>query len=127
MSSIEEMKFDLSFIEIPVNISGTKYILREASSDIASKYRKFIMDQKRSDGDGYKSGLADAEPLLVSMCLFTEEGKSVPVETIKKWPERIQKQLFFKARDMSALNETGNSEEDSDLKKLKQSLESGSA
>lgn len=125
--SIEEMKFDLSFVEIPIDISGTKYTLREASSDIASKYRKFIMDQKKSDGDGYKSGLADAEPLLVSMCLFDSEGKGVSVDTIKKWPERIQKALFFKARDMSSLNETGKSDEDADLKKLKESLGSGSA
>jgi hypothetical protein len=58
-------------------------------------------------------GLADAEPLLVSLCLFEalRDGsgnpvseRNVPLVTVKSWPNRVQKRLFDWVREKSDLN-----------------------
>lgn len=99
---------DLAPIEVPCTIGGKKYTLREASGDAACKYRNALLKATKLGTDGKPTsidGMADAEPLLVSLCLFTAENTAVPVQVVRSWPQRIQKRLFDEAKRISQLDE----------------------
>lgn len=103
----DEMVFDsLEPKVVPVRIGGAKYTLREASGDAAVRWRNAILKTTRIT-DGKPSGIdgmADTEPLLVSLCLFDEGGKNVPITTVRGWPQRVQSALFAKVKEISGLN-----------------------
>lgn len=114
---IDELNFDdLTPIELPVSVAGKRYVLREATEAAACQWRNAMMQATELGSDGKPTrvrNLADTEPLLVSLCLFTaEEGKPVPVATIKGWPARVVKRLFEKVKDVSDLDEKGKKEPD---------------
>lgn len=98
---LKELDFnDLSVVEIKIPISGESYVLREASGDAACKYRNSMLACTQLGPEGKPSsvrGMADCEPLLVSMCLFKvdEKGNMIPVPIVKvrSWPDRVQKKL----------------------------------
>lgn len=118
----EALVFALDIVEIPVEIGGRKYVLREADGHTAAKYRDTItksvkMTRGQVSGIG---GIAEAEPLLVSMCLFAEDDeggytRKISLDTVKRWPSRIVKSLFTKAQEISGLKE-----EDDSLEGLKE-------
>jgi hypothetical protein len=56
-------------------------------------------------------GLANVEPLLVSLCLFRENGAPVLLATVRSWPARVVKSLFEKAKEISDLGEERKEEE----------------
>lgn len=111
-----EFDFDnLVSAEIPVKVAGSSYTLKEASGKAAGTYRNACMAAITIGPTGKATAmknLADVEPLLVSLCLFDENGRNVPLSTITAWPARIQKALFNKAKEISELEEV------SDEKKL---------
>ena len=93
----------------PVYIGDAVYTLKEASIGAATKYRNALLDCATIGPDGKPSkfsGMADVEPLLVSLCLFDSEGSPVPLDAINRWPSRIVKQLFDRVKDISDLDET---------------------
>ncbi len=99
---------DLSIIELPVQVGENSYTLREANEATAVKWRNATMAAARfRDGSisGF-SGIADSEPLLVSLCLFDKDNKNVHIDTVKEWPARIVKTMFEKAKEISELGET---------------------
>jgi Asp-tRNA(Asn)/Glu-tRNA(Gln) amidotransferase C subunit len=134
MPRLEEVIFDdLEPIEVPYRIDGTLYVLREASGDAAVKYRNACMRAARfSEGKiAGIEGAADAEPLLVSLCLYKadkdgnvpvdRQGNAdprwlVPAQTIKRWPQRVQKALFAKVKAISRLEEDDTETEESLLR-----------
>jgi hypothetical protein len=109
---------DLEPQQVKVKIKDKHYHLREASADAAVKFRNATLKAaKMSDGKVVgMENLADAEPLLVSLCLY-KAGKDeelvlapdgnpdsrqlVPQQTIRGWPDRTQKVLFDKIKEMS--------------------------
>lgn len=104
---------DLATIEITKNIGGKTYVIREASGDAACRYRNAQSKAlKYNDGKVVASeGLADVDPLLVSMCLFeitgpkgAEKYTPVPVAQIRAWPHRVQKYLVEKVKSISGLD-----------------------
>lgn len=108
------MVHDLDFGSLEntdVKVTGPdkkKYVLREATGAVAAKYRNACMACMKLTPDGKSAGiqgLADVEPLLVSMCLFTEEGSSVELSLIKAWPAKVVKKLFETAQEISDLKE----------------------
>ena len=114
---MDEFDFgDLAPKEIPVKVGAKEYVLREPSGDAAVKYRNAVMKSTKFTAEGKPTGidgLADAEPLLVALCLF-EKGKDkdgnamftkVSVDMVRAWPARIQKKLFAKAQEMGDLLE----------------------
>ena len=113
MNKMDELNFDsLSLIEVPVTIEGKRYVLREASGDVACKYRNALMTGTQMEGKRVTKigSMADAEPLLVAKCLFEvgedELGrKAVNVGTVITWPNRIIKRLFKKVQEISDLKE----------------------
>lgn len=105
---------DLTPIEIPVKIGSKSYVLREASGDVACRYRNKLLQSTRfSDGKPSSiEGMADAEPLLISLCLwekYDDKGatkeRPVLLQEVRSWPSKIQKKLFDTAKRISELDE----------------------
>jgi hypothetical protein len=109
--------------EVPVVIGSVRYVLREASEDAACKFRNALLRCTRPGPDGRPTtydGVADTEPLLVSLCLYAaDEGGRVrpdrdgrpdprhlvPLATVRSWPARVVKALAAKAQEISGLGE----------------------
>ena len=106
---------DLTPIERPVSIGQKKYILREASEGAACQYRNATLKGARmADGKIVgMDGVADAEPLLVSLCLhpvgpndkirLDTSGNPVPTDLriIRAWPPRVVRALFDTLKEIS--------------------------
>ena len=104
---------DLTVREEPVEIGDKKYLLKEANGDASARYRNFLFSQTKL-GPGGKpqsiGSMADAEPLLVSLCLWEpgekeNQCKRVDLALVKSWPSRVVKALYNKAKEMSDLDE----------------------
>ena len=71
-----------------------------------------IACSKMSDGkiSGIK-GLPDTEPKLIAMCLFwncpgeEKHNKNVNEDKIKSWPQRVQKALYARVKQISEMND----------------------
>lgn len=120
----EQQSFDFDDItpqERPVNIGGRRYLVREASEGVATRYRNAVMRAgKMADGVVVGiEGLADAEPLLVSLCMFEvmtgngdgqEPYRPVLLKTVRDWPARVVKPIFEWIKLVSALDEAETKE-----------------
>lgn len=108
---------DLEPIEIPVKYRGKMYILKEPTGDVVAKWRNTVLKcTKLTDGKPSQiDGLADSEPLLVSMCLFERQesgrggtgwvDKQVPVNVIRGWQAQVVKRLFDECKRIGQLDE----------------------
>lgn len=123
---------DLEPVEIPVGIRGVKYILREASSADARKWRNSILSSTKIV-DGKVAGVgnvADSESLLVSLCLFPTDAfgkrmdKPVPLQYILELPNRLVKPLFEEAKRISDLDEKPDTKQElvAKIKELQEKL-----
>ena len=107
----------LTPIEIPI---GDQYVLREASEDVAKRFRNRTMAGAKVDSDGNITrsldGMADLEPLLVAGCLFKKNPKQkdnggpvfdVPVSDaeVGRMPARFVRKLFVRAKEISGIDE----------------------
>ncbi len=112
----DELNFDLEFVVIPVTIGGVKYELREANGDATCRWRNSILNKTKLNDAGKAESIhniADTEPILVSLCLFPlGKKKNVPVETVRSWPNRVQKKLFEKIKEISELDEDEETKEE---------------
>lgn len=110
---------DLSVIEIPVSIDGKQYFLREADGEAEAKFRNALMEGVEIGPEGKPvrvRGSADAEPLLVHLCLWDKaypEGRRVPLDRVKAWPSRVVRKLFNKAKEISEIQTTSDKEDPS--------------
>lgn len=115
------MDFDLNFDdlapkEIPASIGGKKYILRQASEGAAVAYRNAALKAaKMVDGKIVgMDGVANAEPLLVSMCIHPLDhntGKPrllpsgdpapTPLATVMSWLPHVVTKLFATIKEIS--------------------------
>lgn len=91
---------------MPVTLAGKKYMLREPSGDAAVRYRNLAAKAaKMVDGKVVGvDGIADAEPYLVSCCLFevTDRGETpVSLHTIRSWVGSVQKRLFAEVKELA--------------------------
>lgn len=106
------MEYDLSVREEFLTIGKVDYILREASGEAGTKYRNADSACYEYGPNGNISkvtGLAETGPLLVSLCLFERVGnKPVPIEQIKAWPDRVQQDLFRRAKELSNFDQPVN-------------------
>lgn len=131
---------DLSVKELNVKVGENTYVLREADGDAACKYRNAKMACLSMSDDGKllaKDGMADIEPLLVSLCMrqISSTGvlapSTVPIETVRSWPARILEALYDKAVEISNLGTSKNKEEeaktDDQLKKPQTDTMGGSS
>lgn len=105
----ECLNFDLTLVEVPVTIGTDKYILREASGKAACIYRNAMFGHTTLGPEGNPvsfKGMADIEPLLVSLCLFKADTNSpVTLDKVRELPSRIVTSLHNKAKEISNLSE----------------------
>jgi hypothetical protein len=121
---------DLQPIEIAFPIQGKPYVLREASGDAVTKHRSVMLRALKMGANGRPVGIdasaADAEALLVSLCLYDADEQGhlrldkngnpdgrymVSIPRVKAWPARVQKALFNKIREISDMDESKDSPE----------------
>lgn len=113
--NLEPMEFKLERLVVPVKLidpetnKADNYELREATGADATKFRDFIVQRTKLGPNGKPQSMgaiAGSEPMLVSMCLFYgDTNKNVPENVVRKWPARIQKELFQRAKEISGLKE----------------------
>lgn len=94
------MSFDFSEYKIreePVTLpDGKKFIMREPSGAAEIAYRKELFGATTVNDNGqveFVKALADAEPMLVSLCLFAEDGSHPTVEYTAAIPNTVFKKL----------------------------------
>ncbi len=101
---------DLAPVSVPVTIGKKKCLLREASGDAACQYRNLLTAAARmNDGKVVgMHGVADAEPLLVSLCLFElydlkgeQKERRFLLSEIRGWRSSVQRALFDKIKEIS--------------------------
>lgn len=123
----EEFDFDgLEMKSFPVKFKGRKYILVEASGGTVAKYRTAMLGgalmEKSTAGNVKVSGmggLAEAELVLLAgcLCFADDQGNpvevktgvysTVPIETLRAWPNRVLEPLAARAKEISAIDEKG--------------------
>lgn len=101
--------------QVDVTIEGRAHLLKEASEAASVRWRNAQVGSARIGADGKINrigDIADAEPLLLSDCLFEKSGegvnpplKPVPVATIRSWPSRVVKPLVEWVMRSSGLEE----------------------
>lgn len=99
-----EVNGDFDFDTLPrkekrVKYQKKHYILKEASEDARMKYEGHNYKSMQQDGDGLRvvptEYLPQGESLLVSMCLFDEDGtKLIPLSVIRTWPHHVIDTMF---------------------------------
>lgn len=112
MQEIVYTEEELNPREIPVSIGKEKYTLREASGEAAIRYRNACLACTTLGESGSPQtirNLANVEPLLVHLCLWEKDAqgneRNVPESKIRAMPNRIQKDLFQTAKEISHLVE----------------------
>lgn len=123
--STEAMVYDnIIPIEVPVKVGLDSYILLEANGEAVVKWRNMLLKGTKIGTNGRPSSIetvAEAEPYLVSLCLYYADKSTgsvplnkdgdpdpkflVPIQRIKKWPNRIQTDLFKRIKEISHLDE----------------------
>jgi hypothetical protein len=87
--------------EIPVRLGGKAYTLRELTEGAHVIYRSAMLRGAKFDEQGKPrvlEGVPETVPLLVSLCLFDEENRPVPLATVKSWPKRVVQTLYNRAQ-----------------------------
>lgn len=114
----DELVFEsLDRVEKKVRIGDHNYYLREATGKAAQIFQDAQLRAMKFNAQGKSTGfdgLAQSELLLVSLCLFDDGDKPVPLEQIQNWPSRVTRVLYEQARLMSGLQEKKSA---ADLKK----------
>lgn len=99
---------DITPQSIPVKVGGNDYTLWEASADAACRYRnKHFGAARYEDGKLSRIGdIADADITLLAACLLSDGTKQpVPLDVVKKWPERITKPLVQWVKEHSDMDD----------------------
>lgn len=110
---LTEMVFDSPDpVVMPVRIGKLSGFLHEASAGDVVKYRDEVARAGKFGDDGrvdWNTSLAKAELTLVCCCLrLTADGGSPPLATMEQlsgWSNRVQKALFAKVGEISALDD----------------------
>ncbi len=90
---------------------GENYTLKEANGRAAKIYNNArIAGVTLGDSGKAESitGIGDLEPLLVSLCLFGDEGRPIQQAVVEKWSYQVVKKLHDKIKEVSNLDEQEN-------------------
>ena len=109
-------ELDFSTVEIKevpvVSPDGKHYTLREASGKTAKDHRNGLLASTQfaqNDDGSYKaiglSETASLESKFVAGCLWNESGKNPSYITVEGWPDRVQRKLYRKAKEISEVLE----------------------
>ena len=103
----EPIEFVTTRRGVQVKVDQVSYMLWEATGADASRFVNAKAKAIRVLGPGsvQPGDVGDLAPLLVSLCLKTEDGKAVSASTIGAWPGHIQDRLYQRALDLSGLRD----------------------
>lgn len=118
----EVMEFeDEELLEVLVKIGANRYILQEANGDVVVQHRNAILAYTKYNSDGginSLSGVASAEPLLISKCLYRTvpvdkdkpdgpvvKGNLAGLEFVNNLRHRTMKSLFNRLKEISGMND----------------------
>lgn len=112
---------DEELVEVPVKIGANRYILQEANGDVVVQHRNAVLAYTRYNDQGNIasiSGIASAEPLLISKCLYTTipadkanpegpviKSKLAGLEFVNNLRHRTMKKLFNRIKEISDMND----------------------
>lgn len=112
----DELCYDLSEKIVTVRIKNkdgttTRYELHEATEEVVVKWRDRAMRQARVTSTGKKrvnvqmGDSSEGDAFLISQCLFNrEDGRSVGLGTVLKWPSRVVKPIHRKLIEISEID-----------------------
>lgn len=120
--NVEALEFDSEdLVEVPVIIGDKRLILQEANGDIVVQHRNAVLAYTKYNSEGNIasiSGIASAEPLLISKCLYTTvpvdkdapegpvvKGKLIGLEFVNGLRHRTMKKLFNRLKEISDMND----------------------
>lgn len=120
--NVEVMEFeDEELAEVQVKIGANRYILQEANGDVVVQHRNAVLAYTRYNDQGgiaSISGIASAEPLLISKCLYTTmpvdkdkpdgpvvKSKLAGLEFVNNLRHRTMKKLFNRIKEISDMND----------------------
>ena len=113
------MKFSLKLEEVPVKITDVNgvekfYVLKELDGVGKSTFLDDFTKRAIRDANGnITKNLKEVKGFqegLITLCLFDESNKSVPVEVIEKYPSGVIEDLFEAAQTLSGLTKKAEEE-----------------
>lgn len=110
----EIVKYDLTLKELPVEIGGQQYTLKELDGVMRDAYLTDMASRMGQDKQGRPTGLKNFNGLqaaLLGRCLYNSEDKLVDKNTINRWPASVVAGLFEQAQELSALGKEPGEEE----------------
>ena len=114
-----ELKFQTTLKEVPVEIDGMNYVIRELNGLLLSAYRKGAGgDVTLVDGKATISNLniQDPELRLLSCCIYDEKGILVPKNVINSWPATVLDGLYDAASKLSGLDKESREKQEAEAK-----------
>lgn len=99
--------------EKPFEYDKKQFVLVEADGEVTARYKAQVYaNSVVVDGKFVpKSGMADVEAFLVSLCVFEIDPqahggrKAVTIKEVKSWPGRMVKKLFQAAKKLSQMGD----------------------
>lgn len=107
------LKFSLKLKEVPVDLDGASYFLRELTgANRAAFLERAATAQKKASSDSvdYKEA-SSLELYLVSLSLYDSAGALVPTDKLGTWPGSVIDSLSTAATELSALGTDKEDEE----------------
>ena len=111
VEALEGKKFSKSLKEIPFEIDGESYVLRELKSKERDAY---MNDQSKrivslSNGTSKIKDFAGIQVDLLGKCIY-KDGSEKPVlkAELQEWPSNLQQELFDAAIEMNGLSESAD-------------------
>lgn len=110
----DPIKFELFGKEQDVMIGDCAYKIKELSAAQVAKWKNLQSKNIRTDIQGRPAGfktLDGFESSLISLCLYDENGRLVPAQTINEWPSSTVTPLFKLCLKINGLDEDAETRE----------------
>ena len=119
---MEKLSFSLKLEEIPIeliDVDGVKHdcVMRGLDGAGRDSYLNNMGGRMKFNAAGKTEGLSDYKNLqsgLLTLCLFDETGKNIPLATLQTYPATVLEALFEEAQKLSGLNKGAEAEAKND-------------
>jgi len=109
---MEKLSFSLKLEEVEVeliDVDGAKHncVLRGLDGAGRDSYLNSIGSRMKFNAAGKTEGLSDYKNLqsgLLTLCLFDETNKNIPLAILQKYPATVLESLFKAAQELSGLD-----------------------
>ena len=109
---MEKLSFSLKFEEVEVeliDVDGNKHacVMRGLDGAGRDSYLDNMGGRMKFNAAGKTEGLTDYKNLqsgLLTLCLFDENNKNIPLSVLQKYPATVLESLFKAAQELSGLD-----------------------